>query len=148
MDADLGLVRVSRIVSAFSAGRILNPKTARNQLLGGITFGIGMALLEETITDRASGRVVNANFADYAIPVHADVPAVEVLLVPEEDEHVNPLGVKGIGELGIVGCAAAIANAVYDATGQRIRRLPITAADLLVRRPAGLTTSTARRDDD
>jgi len=159
VDADLGLVRVSRIVSAFSAGTILNPKTARSQLLGGITFGIGMALLEETITDRASGRMVNANFADYAIPVHADVPTVEVLLVPEEDAHVNPLGVKGIGELGIVGCAAAIANAVHDATGQRIRRLPITAADLLVRRPAGYTqgpkgalgtrtTASARRDDD
>jgi xanthine dehydrogenase YagR molybdenum-binding subunit len=126
VDADLGRVRVTRFVGAFAAGRILNAKTARSQYLGGITWGIGQALMEHTRHDTRSGRVMNANLAEYLVPVNADIPAIDVHIVPEADPHVNPVGVKGIGEIGIVGVAAAIANAVYNATGVRVRELPIT----------------------
>ena len=126
VDPDLGEVRVKRFTGAFAAGRILNPKTARSQLIGGITWGIGMALTEATRLDRRSGRIMNANLGEYLVPVHADVPHIETLFVPEDDPLVNEVGVKGIGEIGIVGVAAAIANAVYHATGKRIRDLPIT----------------------
>ena len=131
VDRQLGTTRVSRMVSAFASGRILNHKTARSQYIGGMTWAIGMALHEETRMDLRSGRIMNANLADYLVPVHADVPALEAIIVDEEDPYVNPLGVKGIGEIGIVGGAAAIANAVYHATGKRIRDLPI-APDKLV----------------
>lgn len=131
VDPDLGEVRVSRWVAAFAAGRILNPKTARSQFLGGITWGIGMALMEQTHMDENLGRFTNANIAEYLVPVNLDVPPIEVLLVEEHDPHVNPIGTKGIGEIGIVGAAAAIANAVYHATGKRIRDLPITVEKLL-----------------
>jgi xanthine dehydrogenase YagR molybdenum-binding subunit len=96
-----------------------------------MTFGLGMALLEETRRDDRTGRAMNANLADYLLPVHADVPALEALIVPEDDPHVNEIGVKGIGEIGIVGAAAAIANAVYHATGKRVRDLPILPEKLL-----------------
>lgn len=125
VDPDLGLVRVARIVSAVDAGRILNEKTATSQIIGGTVGGIGMALLEETVTDPGTGRITNANLGDYLVPVSADVPAQEVLFVGEPDRF-NPIGVKGIGEVGLVGVAAAIANAVFHATGRRIRSLPIT----------------------
>jgi len=130
VDPDLGLVRVSRIVSAVDAGRILNEKTATSQITGGTVGGIGMALLEETVTDPASGRITNANLGDYLVPVNADVPAQDVLFVGEPDRF-NPIGVKGVGEVGLVGIAAAIANAVFHATGKRIRSLPITLDQLL-----------------
>ena len=130
VDPDLGLVRVARIVSAVDAGRILNEKTATSQIIGGTVGGIGMALLEETVTDPVSGRITNANLADYLVPVNADVPAQEVLFVGEPDRF-NPIGVKGVGEVGLVGIAAAIANAVFHATGRRIRSLPITLDQLL-----------------
>jgi xanthine dehydrogenase YagR molybdenum-binding subunit len=125
VDADLGEVRVARWVGAFGVGNLLNAKTARSQLMGGIVFGIGMALHEETIPDPRNGRIVNQNLAEYLVPVNADVPDIDVIFVPEEDPYVNPLGVKGIGEIGITGAPAAIANAVYHATGVRVRNLPI-----------------------
>ena len=131
VDPDLGTIRLARMLGAYGAGRVLNPKTARSQLMGGITFGIGMALLEHTITDLRSGRYVNADIAEYHIPVHADVPVIEILFADEKDEHVDPIGAKGIGEIGMTGVAAAIANAVFHATGVRIRDLPITLDKLL-----------------
>ncbi len=125
IDPDLGEIRVMRLVAALGVGRIISPKTARSQIIGGIVGGVGMALLERTIRDHPSGRVANANLADYLIPVNADIREVETLFVEEDDPHVNPLGAKGVGEIGIVGTAAAIANAVYHATGVRVRDLPI-----------------------
>ena len=131
VDANLGRIRVSRVLSVIAAGRILNPKTARSQVIGGTVGGIGMALLEQTSMDKMTGRIVNANFADYAIPVHADIPPLEVLFVEDPDLELNPLGVKGVGEIAIVGIAPAIANAIYHATGRRVRDLPITMDKLL-----------------
>jgi xanthine dehydrogenase YagR molybdenum-binding subunit len=124
-------VRVTRVVSAFGAGKILNAKTARSQLIGGIVWGIGFALREHTVWDSRTGRAVTRDLADYHVPVHADVPDVEVIMVPEEDAFVNEVGAKGIGEFGITGVTAAIANAVFHATGQRVRDLPITPDKLL-----------------
>ncbi|HEX4766261.1 MAG TPA: xanthine dehydrogenase family protein molybdopterin-binding subunit [Lichenihabitans sp.] len=118
-------IRVPRIVGAFAAGRILNPRTARSQFMGGMIWGIGSALHEETAIDTNAARYVNTNLADYLVPVNADVVDVDVIMVPEEDHLVNPIGVKGIGEIGIVGTSAAVANAVYHATGQRVRDLPL-----------------------
>ncbi len=131
IDPDLGTMRVARIVSAIAAGRILNPKTARSQILGAIVMGIGTALEEESVLDHAYGRFMNHNLADYHVPVNADVHDIDVIFVPEEDEIVKPFGLKGLGEIGIVGVAAAIANAVFHATGKRIRELPITLDKLL-----------------
>ena len=125
MDEQLGVIRVTRVVSAVAAGRILNTKTASSQILGGVVWGIGMALHEETPIDHRLGRVMNANIAEYHVPVNADVHDIEVIFVDEPDDS-NPLGIKGLGEIGIVGVAAAIANAVYHATGKRVRDLPIT----------------------
>ncbi len=118
-------IRVPRIVGAFAAGRIINPVTARSQLLGGMIWGVSSVLFEESEIDRRNARYINKDFSDYLIPVNADVPSAEVILVPENDDIVNSLGMKGVGELGIVGMNAAIANAVYHATGRRIRELPI-----------------------
>ena len=126
VDEELGIVRVTRVVSAVAAGRILNTKTARSQIIGGVVWGIGMALHEETLVDHKFGRIMNANIAEYHVPVNADVHDIEVIFVDEPDDTVNPLGIKGLGEIGIVGVAAAIANAIYHATGKRVRDLPIT----------------------
>ena len=126
VDADLGQMRVSRLVGAFGAGRILNAKTARSQFIGGMVWGISFALYEHAVYDERLGRIVNNNLAEYHVPTHADVPAIEALWVDEVDEHVDPVGVKGIGEIGITGAAAAIANAVYHATGKRVRSFPVT----------------------
>ena len=131
VDADLGQIRVARMIGCFGAGRILNAKTARSQLLGGMVWGIGMALTEAAIMDDRYGRFVNNNLAEYHLPVNADVAQIEAIWVDEKDEHVNPLGVKGVGEIGITGAAAAIANAVFHATGKRVRELPITLDTLL-----------------
>ena len=125
------MVRVTRVVHAVAAGKILNPQTARSQILGGVVFGIGMALEEESMMDHRFGRFMNHNLADYHVPVNADVHDIEVMFLEEHDEHVNPIGVKGVGEIGVVGTAAAIGNAVYHATGKRIRDLPITLDKLL-----------------
>ena len=131
VDADLGLVRVRRMVGAFAPGRVLNPRTARSQLMGGMLWGLGQALLEGTRMDSRLGRWANASLGDYLVPVNADAPEVEVELVEVRDDVVNPLGVKGVGEIGQVGAAAAIANAVFNATGYRVRELPIAVEHLL-----------------
>jgi xanthine dehydrogenase YagR molybdenum-binding subunit len=126
IDEELGVIRVTRVVSAVAAGRILNTKTAHSQVMGSVVGGIGMALHEEALVDHAFGRVMNANIAEYHVPVNADVHDIKVIFVDEPDDIINPLGIKGVGEIGIVGVAAAIANAVYHATGKRVRDLPIT----------------------
>jgi xanthine dehydrogenase YagR molybdenum-binding subunit len=131
VDQDLGVIQVTRVVSAVAAGRILNPKTARSQVMGGIVWGIGSALEEETVMDQNFGRFINHNLAEYHVPVNADTREIDVIFVEEKDSIVNPLGVKGLGEIGVVGVAAAIANAVFHATGKRIRSLPITLDKLL-----------------
>lgn len=126
VDEQLGVIRVMRVVNAVAAGRILNAKTARSQIMGGVVWGIGMALHEETLIDHSFGRVMNPNIAEYHMPVNADVHDIQVIFVDEPDSSINRLGIKGVGEIGIVGVAAAIANAVYHATGKRVRDLPIT----------------------
>ncbi|PYB33850.1 molybdopterin cofactor-binding domain-containing protein, partial [Pseudomonas aeruginosa] len=114
-----------------AAGRVINPKTARSQILGGVVWGLGMALQEETQVDHALGRCMNHNLAEYHIPVNADIGDIEVIFVDEPDDIVNELGSKGVGEIGIVGVAAAVANAVYHATGRRLRDFPLTVDKLL-----------------
>jgi xanthine dehydrogenase YagR molybdenum-binding subunit len=131
VDADTGEVRVDRLLGVFAVGRVVNPRTARSQLIGGMTMGLGMALMEETLVDREFGDFLNADLAGYHVPVNADVRDIDAIWVEEEDPHLNPLGIKGIGEIGITGTAAAIANAVHHATGVRVRRLPITPEALL-----------------
>jgi xanthine dehydrogenase YagR molybdenum-binding subunit len=124
-------IRTPRVVSAFSAGTIVNPMAAHSQFMGGALWGLSAALFEATQIDRKSARYVNTNLADYLIPVNADVPEIEIIMVPEADDRVNPLGIKGIGEIGITGMNAAVANAVFHATGKRVRDLPIRAESLL-----------------
>lgn len=131
VDEEMGTVGVSRVVSAVAAGRIINPKTAGSQVMGGVVWGIGMALEEETFIDHKLGRYVNHDFAEYHIPVNADVGEIDVIFVDEHDDVVNPLGAKGVGEIGVVGVSAAIANAVFHATGKRVRSFPITLDKLL-----------------
>jgi xanthine dehydrogenase YagR molybdenum-binding subunit len=131
VDEDLGTIHVTRVVNAVAAGRILNPKTARSQVLGGTVWGISMALMEESNIDNNFGRYMNHNLAEYHIPVNADIHKIDVVFVEEEDDLVNPLGVKGVGEIGMLGVAAAVANAVYHATGKRVRDLPLTIDKLL-----------------
>jgi xanthine dehydrogenase YagR molybdenum-binding subunit len=134
VDEQLDVIRVTRVVSAVAAGRILNIKTAHSQVMGGVVWGIGMALHEETVFDHRFGRIMNSNIAEYQVPVNADVHDIKVIFVDEPDEIINPMGIKGLGEIGIIGVAAAIANAIYHATGRRVRDLPITLDKL--RRPA------------
>ncbi|MDB5312402.1 MAG: aldehyde oxidase and xanthine dehydrogenase, molybdopterin binding [Gemmataceae bacterium] len=131
VDPDFGTARVRRMFGAFAAGRILNAKTTRSQYIGGMIFGIGTALLEHTVTDHRTGLIVTREFADYLVPVNADAPAVDAVIVPEEDPHTNGVGTKGVGEIGNVGSAAAVANAVFHATGKRVRDFPITLDKLL-----------------
>jgi xanthine dehydrogenase YagR molybdenum-binding subunit len=133
VDADTGEVRVPRMVGVFACGRIINPKTARSQFIGGMTMGASMALLEETLLDVQLGAYVNHDLAMYHVATNADINEIDVAWIDEEDLHVNPMGAKGIGEIGIVGTAAAVANAVYNATGVRVRDLPITPAKLVGR---------------
>ena len=118
-------ITVSRIVSAVAAGKIVNPKTARSQILGSMIWGVSKALHEETILDHGLGKYMNANLGEYHIPVHADVPELEVIFVEEKDDLINELGIKGVGEIGLVAVPAAIANAVFHATGRRVNDLPI-----------------------
>jgi xanthine dehydrogenase YagR molybdenum-binding subunit len=131
VDADTGEVRVPRMLGVFSVGRVINPRTARSQFIGGMTMGLSMALHEHSVMDHATGHVVNHDFAGYHIATHADVMNVEAVWLDEEDPHANPMGSRGIGEIGIVGAPAAVANAVYNATGIRVRDLPITPDRLL-----------------
>ncbi len=122
---------MQRIVASYGVGRLLNRKTAHSQLMGGIVWGVSMALHEQAELDLASGRIANGNLAEYHVPVNADVGAIDIAVLDEDDPHINALGTKGIGEIGIVGVAAALANAVYHATGKRIRELPLTVDKLL-----------------
>jgi xanthine dehydrogenase YagR molybdenum-binding subunit len=131
VDADLGIIRVRHMTGAFAPGRVLNPRTARSQLIGGMLWGMSQALLEGTRMDTGLGRWANASLGDYLVPVNADAPDVDVELIEVRDDVVSPLGVKGVGEIGQVGAAAAIANAVYHATGYRARELPIAVEHLL-----------------
>ena len=126
VDPDFGQVRVTRLVGAFAAGTIINPRMVQSQYYGGMIWGISFALHEHAVMDKRSGRLMNANLADYHVPVNADVPGIEAILVEERDPHVNALGIKGVGEIGITGTAGAIANAVWHATGVRVRQFPIT----------------------
>jgi xanthine dehydrogenase YagR molybdenum-binding subunit len=135
VDADLGIIRVRHMVGAFAPGRVLNPKTARSQLMGGMLWGMSQALLEGTHMDTRHGRWANASLGDYLVPVNADAPDVDVELIEVDDQVTGPLGVKGVGEIGQVGSAAAIANAVYHATGYRVRELPIAVEHLLPHLP-------------
>ncbi|WP_342152470.1 xanthine dehydrogenase family protein molybdopterin-binding subunit [Methylorubrum sp. SB2] len=131
VDPDLGQIRVTRLVGAFAAGRIVNPRLVTSQYYGGMIWGVSFALHENAVVDPRSGRVMNPNLGEYHVPVNADVPSIEAILVEEHDPHVNPLGIKGVGEIGITGTAGAIANAVYHATGVRVRKMPITLDKLL-----------------
>lgn len=131
VDSDLGQIRVTRIVGAFAAGRVINPRLVHSQLLGGMIWGVSFALHEHAVIDQRSGRTLNANLADYHVPVNADVPSLEALIIDEQDPHVNALGIKGVGEIGITGTAGAVANAVWHATGIRVRRFPIRIDDLV-----------------
>jgi xanthine dehydrogenase YagR molybdenum-binding subunit len=131
VDADTGEIRLRQMLGVFSPGRVLNPKTARSQLIGGMTFGVGMALLEEAVVDLRSGAFVNCDLAGYLVPVHADIPVIDAVILDGFDDKANVLGVKGLGELGICGAPAAIGNAVFNATGVRVRDFPITLDKLL-----------------
>lgn len=131
VDPELGTVKVSRVVEVTACGKILNPLASHSQEIGGVVWGIGMALEEATEIDHRYGRIMNASLQHYHVPVNADIHAIDTIFVEEDDDIVNPLGVKGMGELGMVGIPAAIANAVFHATGRRIRDLPITPDKLL-----------------
>ena len=132
IDEALGEVRVSRLLSVVSAGKIVNEKTARSQLLGGMIWGLSMALHEDTLRDPRTGRIMNPNLAEYHVPVNADIREIDTIFIAEDDELVNPAGVKGIGEMGVVGSVSAIVNAIYHATGKRHRDLPVTPDKVLV----------------
>jgi xanthine dehydrogenase YagR molybdenum-binding subunit len=136
VDTESGEVRLRRMLGVFAAGRILNAKTARSQLLGGMIWGVGTALHEDAALDGRHGYFANHDIAEYHVPVHADIPAIEAILLPEVDDKANPLKIKGLGELGISGAAGAVANAVYNACGVRVRDFPITLDKMLAGLPA------------
>lgn len=136
VNAVTGEVRIKRMLGVFAGGRILNAKTARSQILGGVTFGIGAALSEELMHDPRNGKIVNRDLGEYHVPVNADIPQIDVEFLPERDIHANPLHAKGLGELGISGAGAAVANAIYNATGVRVRDFPLTLDKLLDGLPA------------
>jgi xanthine dehydrogenase YagR molybdenum-binding subunit len=131
VDPQLGPVRVRRVVAVYDVGKIVNRRTARSQFIGGIVWGIGLALHEDTLVDWRNGRIANANLAEYHVPVNLDIPEIDVSAIDIPDTKLNPLGVRGIGEIGITGTGAAVANAIYHATGKRVRDLPITPDKLL-----------------
>ena len=126
VDAATGEIRIDRMLAVCAAGRILNPKTARSQVIGAMTMGVGAALMEDLVVDKRLGYFVNHDLAGYEVPVHADIPHQEVVFLDETDPMSSPLKAKGVGELGICGVAAAVANAVYNATGVRVRDYPVT----------------------
>ncbi len=131
VDPDLGQIRATRLIGAFAAGRIINPRLVRSQLYGGMIWGASFALLEGANVDRRTGRITNADLGEYRVPVNADTPVLEALLIDEDDPYVNGLGIKGVGEIGITGSAGAIANAVWHATGLRVRNFPIKIEDVM-----------------
>jgi xanthine dehydrogenase YagR molybdenum-binding subunit len=132
VDPELGQIRVTRLVGAFAAGKVINPRLVRSQYYGGMIWGVSFALHEHAVMDRRSGRTLNADLAEYHVPVNADVPSLEALMIDEHDPHVNALGIKGVGEIAITGTAGAVANAVWHATGIRVRRFPIRIDDLVM----------------
>jgi xanthine dehydrogenase YagR molybdenum-binding subunit len=125
------VVRIKHIVSVADSGTVVNTKTARSQMIGGVVGGIGMALTEEALIDHRFGRFVNNNYADYHVPVNADTPPTDVLFINKKDPVINPMGAKGMGEIALIGFAAAVSNAVFNATGKRVRDLPITPDKLI-----------------
>lgn len=131
VDLPLGIVRVDKCVGVMDIGKVLNLKTAESQIMGGMIFGIGMALTEHTVYDPTNGRIVTHDLADYLIPVNADMPEFNIQFLDKPDPYISPIGARGIGEIGITGITAAITNAVFNATGKRIRELPITPDKLL-----------------
>jgi len=131
VDPEFGTVRVTRVVSAIAAGRIINAKTARSQIIGGVVWGIGQALHEETFCDHRFGRFMNHNLGEYHVSVNADIHDIDVIFVQEDDRIVSRIGAKGVGEIGLVGVAAAVCNAIYHATGKRVRSTPITPDKLM-----------------
>ena len=131
VDAYTGEIRIRRMLAVCAAGRIINPKTARSQIIGGMTMGAGAALMEDMVIDKRVGYFVNHDLAGYEVPVHADIPHLDAIFLDEADATAGPLKAKGVGELGISGVAAAIANAVYNATGIRVREYPITLDKLI-----------------
>lgn len=135
VDAYTGETRIRRMLAVCAAGRILNPKTARSQVIGAMTMGVGSALMEELAVDKRFGFFVNHDLASYEVPVHADIPHQEVVFLDEADERANPMKAKGVGELGLCGVGAAVANAIYNATGVRVRDYPITLDKYLDRLP-------------
>jgi xanthine dehydrogenase YagR molybdenum-binding subunit len=135
VDPELGQIRTTRLVGAFAAGTIVNPRLVRSQYYGGMIWGLSFALHERAIVDPRTGRIMNPDLAEYHVPVNADIPSLEAILVEEHDPHVNALGIKGVGEIGITGTAGAIANAVWHATGMRVRQFPITLDRLLASEP-------------
>ena len=136
MDAYTGEVRVRRMLAVCAAGRILNPKTARSQVIGAMAMGVGAALMEELAVDKRHGFFVNHDLASYEVPVYADIPHQDVIFLDETDPMSSPMKAKGVGELGICGTAAAVANAIYNATGARVRDYPVTLDKLLDKLPA------------
>jgi xanthine dehydrogenase YagR molybdenum-binding subunit len=132
VDPDLGQIRVTRLVGAFAAGRIINPRMVQSQYYGGMIWGVSFALHEHAVIDKRTGRVMNANLGEYHVPVNADIPSLDAILVEEHDPYVNALGIKGVGEIAITGSAGAVANAVWHATSVRVRQFPIT-LDRLIR---------------
>jgi xanthine dehydrogenase YagR molybdenum-binding subunit len=139
VDADTGEIRLRRMLGVFAPGRILNHKTARSQLIGGMTWGVGAALHAEAVVDTRTGAFVNRDLAEYLVPVHADIPQIDAIVLDGFDDKANALGAKGIGELSTCGAGASIANAVFNATGVRVRDFPITLDKLLGGLPQGLS---------
>lgn len=135
VDVDTGEIRIPRMLGVFSIGRVINPRTVRSQLIGGMTFGVSMALHEESIRDPRFGHVITHDLAEYHIPVHADIADIDATWLDDTDEHATPMGSRGAGEIGIVGSAAAVVNAIHNATGVRVRNLPVHLDDLLERLP-------------
>ena len=131
VDPDLGQIRVTRLVGAFAAGRIINPRLVESQYFGGMIWGVSFALHEEAIIDHRTGRIMNADLAEYHVPINADIPSLEAILIPENDPFVNAIGVKGVGEIGITGTVGAIANAIWHATGVRVRKFPVRLEDII-----------------